>query len=284
MVYDRVVAPFAGAWIETAASSALPNSSAVAPFAGAWIETVYTTTAFTGTGVAPFAGAWIETDLTIPRRCGNRVAPFAGAWIETIAAALFRSTRCRRPLRGGVDRNDGSGGIGETGWSPPSRGRGSKHAPAHVQLSLQLSPPSRGRGSKHPGAWCDARPRRVAPFAGAWIETGPAEQAGLGVVSPPSRGRGSKHLPRCRHQEGQGRPLRGGVDRNSSAAAAQGVAHGCRPLRGGVDRNILPDDVETDKNRSPPSRGRGSKRHMDDGDVSLGASPPSRGRGSKLEQ
>ena len=37
--------------------------------------------------VAPFAGAWIETDLARANKGGALVAPFAGAWIETRSLA-----------------------------------------------------------------------------------------------------------------------------------------------------------------------------------------------------
>ena len=56
--------------------------------------------------------------------------------------------------------------------SPPSRGRGSKQTHGPQWHAANRSPPSRGRGSKlyrdrQAGRWCD-----VAPFPGAWIETG----------------------------------------------------------------------------------------------------------------
>ncbi len=100
------VAPFAGAWIETAPAGLIRPAAGVAPFAGAWIETaagIYRVSASPESRplrarglklrrppprwmyppVAPFAGAWIET---LPDKSGDLdivVAPFAGAWIET---------------------------------------------------------------------------------------------------------------------------------------------------------------------------------------------------------
>ncbi len=54
-----------------------------------------------------------------------------------------------------------------------------------------LSPPSRGRGLKLAGCQAPSGPLRVAPFTGAWIETGDGagQRGGCG-----------------------GRPLHGGVD------------------------------------------------------------------------
>ncbi len=81
------------------------SSFVVAPHAGAWIETVSCITNYTNRQVAPHAGAWIETTTRCGKRNGSRspltqgrglkltqwvgtykgfdVAPHAGAWIET---------------------------------------------------------------------------------------------------------------------------------------------------------------------------------------------------------
>ena len=56
-----LVAPHAGAWIETFLSELLLRRLWVAPHAGAWIETVYGDAQVSGNAVAPHAGAWIET-------------------------------------------------------------------------------------------------------------------------------------------------------------------------------------------------------------------------------
>ena len=57
----------------------------VAPFTGAWIETATRTRTRTRTRipVAPFTGAWIETQNRRPHERLDDVAPFTGAWIET---------------------------------------------------------------------------------------------------------------------------------------------------------------------------------------------------------
>ncbi len=123
----------------------------------------------------------------------------------------------------------------------------------------------------------------VAPFAGAWIETGIIlTDCSDNIVSPPSRGRGSKQEPLLLGCAGAGRPLRGGVDRNRRWAISgalswtsppsrgrgskQGIINGVksmvggRPLRGGVDRNAPERAPSQSTEQSPPSRGRGSKR------------------------
>ena len=41
MDLDTLVAPHAGAWIETGLSCCISSSQLVAPHAGAWIETLY---------------------------------------------------------------------------------------------------------------------------------------------------------------------------------------------------------------------------------------------------
>jgi len=56
----------------------------VAPHAGAWIETTAQPRPVDLLSVAPHAGAWIETRAkSICGQRGKRVAPHAGAWIET---------------------------------------------------------------------------------------------------------------------------------------------------------------------------------------------------------
>ena len=57
----RLVAPHAGAWIETWERKQLNFRRGVAPHAGAWIETSFCRRLFTELNVAPHAGAWIET-------------------------------------------------------------------------------------------------------------------------------------------------------------------------------------------------------------------------------
>ena len=56
----------------------------VAPHAGAWIETEKSLCDCQRTDVAPHAGAWIETEqYAFHRKPEKEVAPHAGAWIET---------------------------------------------------------------------------------------------------------------------------------------------------------------------------------------------------------
>ncbi len=76
----------------------------VAPHAGAWIETQQENDDMAGDKVAPHAGAWIETAHR-PRKAdwGFAVAPHAGAWIETCRASQPIPPSDSRPPCGGVD-------------------------------------------------------------------------------------------------------------------------------------------------------------------------------------
>ena len=56
-----MVAPHAGAWIETLSVLGASFLCLVAPHAGAWIETRFSRKLLTLFAVAPHAGAWIET-------------------------------------------------------------------------------------------------------------------------------------------------------------------------------------------------------------------------------
>ena len=75
----------------------------VAPRAGAWIETSATAESRSTSNVAPRAGAWIETPQKKKRKAFAAVAPRAGAWIETPRAGCRNSKSKGRPPRGGVD-------------------------------------------------------------------------------------------------------------------------------------------------------------------------------------
>ncbi len=69
----------------------------VAPHAGAWIETDYPVLSI-GKSVAPHAGAWIETWTYAAIIAGMRiVAPHAGAWIETDNNIVRYMQLCRSP-------------------------------------------------------------------------------------------------------------------------------------------------------------------------------------------
>ena len=99
------VAPFAGAWIETAAVAGVTASLGVAPFAGAWIETVAETgEAMKYIAVAPFAGAWIETLGTIfTERSVLESLPSRGRGLKRRESNSDRNLCIRRSLRGSVD-------------------------------------------------------------------------------------------------------------------------------------------------------------------------------------
>ena len=76
----------------------------VAPHAGAWIETLDTLFASEAfLDVAPHAGAWIETSRGKDCHHLHCVAPHAGAWIETPADCITLSQSTGRAPRGRVD-------------------------------------------------------------------------------------------------------------------------------------------------------------------------------------
>ena len=56
---------------------------AVAPYVGAWIETAMATGIYCVATVAPYVGAWIETAHLQKMKAKHPVAPYVGAWIET---------------------------------------------------------------------------------------------------------------------------------------------------------------------------------------------------------
>ncbi len=99
-----MVAPFAGAWIETTFSLILVKRLIVAPFAGAWIETPRGTATGFGADVAPFAGAWIETSCRIRTElssCRSHPSRVRGLKLKLVLSSQVYKER--RTLRGCVD-------------------------------------------------------------------------------------------------------------------------------------------------------------------------------------
>ena len=56
-------------------------------------------------------------------------------------------------------------------WSRPSRARGLKRSALNAEAARAWSRPSRARGLKRRKLHALREPVRVAPLAGAWIET-----------------------------------------------------------------------------------------------------------------
>ena len=101
-------------------------------------------------GVAPHAGAWIETAVIGQDLIQAVVAPHAGAWIETDAMGII---------------------AGALTTSRPTRARGLKrHVPVGIDAH-EASRPTRARGLKLVSVGPGTHETRVAPHAGAWIET-----------------------------------------------------------------------------------------------------------------
>jgi len=87
-IFNVVVAPYAGAWIERFLHFRHVHLFIVAPYAGAWIERLPIPYGRRKAPVAPYAGAWIERLLQRQKDMKGYVAPYAGAWIERISLAL----------------------------------------------------------------------------------------------------------------------------------------------------------------------------------------------------
>ena len=99
-----LVAPHAGAWIETcAAKTRLVGGAVSHPTRVRGLKLPIIRDIVRNSRVAPHAGAWIETCPRAPDYLGSPVAPHAGAWIET-SEILVRilGEQCRTP-RGCVD-------------------------------------------------------------------------------------------------------------------------------------------------------------------------------------
>ena len=167
----------------------------VAPHAGAWIETFEIQRTYNTYSVAPHAGAWIETILRLAISSVFPVAPHAGAWIETPFQPRSHPMPWSRPMRarGSKPKNQLALGL-ETRRAPCGRvdrngqrtreyaslacrapcGRVDRNVRSMVAMYFpSVSRPMRARGSKLHSRDIPDDLSRVAPHAGAWIETPP---------------------------------------------------------------------------------------------------------------
>ena len=144
-----------------------------------------------------------------------------------------------------------------------------------------------GRVAPHAGAWIETLSlclgpwhSSVAPHAGAWIETPDAPACTSKTASPPTRGRGLKQLwpPRMARVIPVAPHAGAWIETTSlhrilrlirsPPTRGRGLKQSCRL----PSRRLLP---------SPPTRGRGLKPHSARDSLRYWKSPPTRGRGLK---
>ena len=144
------VAPHAGAWIETPSPQRRRMPARVAPHAGAWIETADFSNISTRSSSRPMRARGLKPSRATCIRSALAVAPHAGAWIETTDGYVppFQCLRSR-----------------------PMRARGLKPDLRSRPLPFFWSRPMRARGLKQSSTTSIDGAGRVAPHAGAWIET-----------------------------------------------------------------------------------------------------------------
>ncbi len=200
--YEKGVAPFAGAWIETSARAGLWLCRSCRPLRGGvdrnlsrsadginWSASPPSRGRGSKRPGAAHVGGHAESPPSRGRgsklrrrfRGGLRpeVAPFAGAWIETRSRRATRSTRPCRPLRGGVDRNLVALTSATTTACRPLRGG--------VDRNVSM-----------PDGWVGSSGR---PLRGGVDRNSPRSADAIRArTSPPSRGRGSKRSGRDRQR------------------------------------------------------------------------------------
>ena len=194
------VAPLAGAWIETSDALIEQRFVEVAPLAGAWIETTDMGAERESKSVAPLAGAWIETDCRLQSCCCLRVAPLRvrglkpsllgifGLWVALRVRGLKPFCRGRVILASHLRvrglKPSGKAICLEGIHVAPLRVRGLKQG-MWVTMAANLGRTLRVRGLKHQEG-CQSIPSpRVAPLAGAWIETIPSVSSLRGALVAP---------------------------------------------------------------------------------------------------
>ena len=117
-----LVAPHAGAWIETRQSHSRAAAQKVAPHAGAWIETYNPLIYYFHLASPPMRGRGLKPIVTSATELPIRVAPHAGAWIETDSRLSTPPDLMSPPMRGrGLkQQTPGSGVLGSR--RPPCGG------------------------------------------------------------------------------------------------------------------------------------------------------------------
>ena len=149
--FATLVAPLAGAWIETKGLSIRSTSKRSHPSRVRGLKLQCAPCTDNDPHVAPLAGAWIETFILLFYCQFSFVAPLAGAWIETCTNANIFSQKKVAPLAGA--------------WIE------TRKSPAAITSRIK-SHPSRVRGLKLMMMVLFGACKDVAPLAGAWIETG----------------------------------------------------------------------------------------------------------------
>ncbi len=81
--FNALVAPHAGAWIETSYFWRFDNALVSRPMRARGLKLAECCIFSVAVLVAPHAGAWIETEIDKGDVKKAAVAPHAGAWIET---------------------------------------------------------------------------------------------------------------------------------------------------------------------------------------------------------
>ena len=232
-----LVAPHAGAWIETLTATFSTMYRWSPPTRGRGSKHSLPDLGRFRTGRPPRGGVDRNNALVLGP-CMDTCRPPRGGVDRNAPAASWGRRRKSRPPRGGVDRNHAAVGIEtRTGRSPPTRGRGSKPATPLQSLVARPGRPPRG-GVDRNNAYSDRRSSSfVAPHAGAWIETRQGLRRSGRPSSPPTRGRGSKRRRMGRGLCRSDVAPHAGAWIETTPSHPNGSRRQCRPPRGGVDRN-----------------------------------------------
>ena len=120
-IFEELVTPYAGVWIEISSftmrvmssgsslptrecglkfqNSREPNRYQVTPYAGVWIEMMIVELKKDTTTVTPYAGVWIEICQTEGISAEPTVTPYAGVWIEILEKEIVITESESLPTR-----------------------------------------------------------------------------------------------------------------------------------------------------------------------------------------
>ena len=161
-----MVAPLAGAWIETFASRKRQPTSASRPSRARGLKPSVFFSSYMAARSRPSRARGLKHLKQQRKMIEQEVAPLAGAWIETVNLSQAWLSIQSRPSRARGLKLNLNVVLMHIDVSRPSRARGLKHHFNVAMLPIWVSRPSRARGLKRPIAGhrasaCRSRPSRA---------------------------------------------------------------------------------------------------------------------------
>ncbi len=170
-IQRMIVAPHAGAWIETLGLTIESRVFPVAPHAGAWIETRFSTLLLVAQWSRPMRARGLKPGRRWKGPLDGVSRPMRARGLKHRRNILIFGGRGSRPMRARGLKQSKYRNTHMMEKSRPMRARGLKRTSRKLQPFPATSRPMRARGLKPYDLLLTCETEDVAPHAGAWIET-----------------------------------------------------------------------------------------------------------------